>query len=315
MAFLGAPTMIASPDRGYSSAPQMLSRVDAFGQQMGEQQAMDDLAALDARKALMGTDNLFSTQGRDTRTNALVHGALSPQVENQLREAETPVPQNAYSPVPPPVVAAATALDSIDPMDEKAWESMTSLLQEIGTNPATAGSGIQTHPFFQKSLSQLKDAIMDNRTRQQIQKSTNQRMEEREQRRAMNLKADEVKSLNEAADMLETYGPDQVNAAFRLKHGRDPATPEEMAAAQALVESDLAPYRAALADIVRDLQASGRQVPQRFVEMAQRVSAQQPMAQAEGDVPIINSVAELRAMNLPKGTRFKTASGQPMIVK
>ena len=308
-----------NPDRGYSATGSMLTPVDAYADQFGAFQRKQELDALNARKEVLSeAEDLLSPAARQKRLGYMLRGGLQPQEELVIERGEPkpirPPVVNKYSPVPTEVVKASTALDYINPTDEDAWEKRVKILQDLDSDPDYGFSNVKAHPFFREKDQALMRDILAARSHREVTG--------RAEAAKSKLSALEARQLELAAQEIPMISDARRVAAFRSANGRDPVNAQELAMADQILEKELSPRRQALAAIVRDLEAEGRSVPGRYKEMAGAVQQNvphgtlPPQPQAPPDeIPTVSSPSELRSLNLPSGSKFKTPDGKIGTVK
>lgn len=341
--------MLFAPERGYSARPLMATHFDHFGNQFAQFEAEQDLANLDAQKDILsGSFDPFSDEGQQKRIDYGLRGVISPQQEGMLRDLEQGPPQNKYSPVAPDVVRAASKLDKINPADPKAWELFTKTMEEIDADPDLAGTSVKAHPFFTDKAENIRQNILMFRPRGEdamdartwfAMKGGNpddfdsgmfldaQGNPDRAKMayhltrmKQANLSNDESDMLQLAADELGPMTESRLRSAYESAFDEEPTTPEQWAVAHQLAVQESAPQRKALHDIIRDLEMAGRSVPPRFKELLAGTPAQQaaqgaPPTADDADVPMVSTPAELEALKLPPGSRFRTPDGKVRMVK
>lgn len=336
-------SMLFSPQRGYSARPMLATRFDGFGQRFAEFQAKNDLADLAAKEEVLSPAfDPFSPEGQQKRVGHVLRGTISPQQEGLLRDLENP-PQNRYSPVPVDVVKAASMFDTINPADPKAWETFSSIMGQIDSDPAIAESGVKAHPFFTDKADSVRQSILMFRPRGEdamddrlwfAMKGGNpadfdagkfNTPEGKADRAAMafhlsqlknaRLSNDEMDQLQLAAEEVGVINESRARSAFESRYDKEPSTPEEWLMAQQLAFAETAPQRQALANVIRDLEGMGRAVPPRFKELlgVSPAAPQEGSVQTQPDRPVITTREQYDA--LPPGTPYVDSKGNKAVKK
>lgn len=320
-------TTLFNPDRGYSARGSMVTPFDSYANQFEEFQAGQNLSALDGRKELLasGTQELLAPEGRDRRLSYLLQGVTTPQEEYAMQRMEPrpikPPAINKYSPVPTEVVQASAELDFIDPTSPDALEKRNEILRQVDAHPEFGNSNVRAHPFFVSKDQNLMRNILAAKGRSSSD-------EQREAKRK-ELSALESRQLDLAAQGVPPISDDRKKSAFERVKGRPPQNDAEWRVAYGLADAEISPQRQALRQIVEDLKAMGKSVPQRYVETAglsveesaqpveqqdsvPRGTIQTPVPAPEGRIQVTTR-AQYDA--LPSGTKAIDSKGQPFTKK
>jgi hypothetical protein len=291
-----------NPDRGYSAQGSMVTPVDAYAQQFDAYQTNRALENLQAEQDLLATDprELMTQDGRAQRLDYMLRGVLDPrqnyEIERMMRPApvQRPPSINKYSPVPADVVRATAELDYIDPTDPDAFKKRNEILRSLDSSEEYGPSNVKAHPHFLSKDQNLMRNILTARRDREVRENA--------------LRKDETKMETKTAEKTEKKQEEQAKLSTLEVQQMDKA-------AEFLVPDSPPEERAALAMIVRDLVAAGRAVPPRYIEMAglaQSATPQgtAPVPSAGQDIPMVNSIAELKALGLPPGSEFRTPDGK-----
>lgn len=108
-------------------------------------------------------------------------------------------------------------------------------------------------------------------------------------------------------------------SAFKKVHNRAPKTDAEWSQAYRFVEE---PRKSNLAAQMKTIEAAGGQVPAGFRQQApqtsEKMTVKETVAPAQGKqsgIPTVNSVSELKSLNLPSGSFFRTPNGEVRQIK